>query len=177
MYKIPNFKEFINEGILTNYRTEREGMKLTQSKLSGSFDEFINKLIQEKIPFYFDCQYKDFTRVGYLMNETINNIHFNGYILDSEKSPESLIKDFSEHVLKDVVIEKPGKLHVGRTSFTDLTKSADLDTIYVVCKAIKTYQKDKGLNRVVTGNKQEISINIDFLCDKTRINDLIDYVF
>ncbi|MCM1220589.1 MAG: hypothetical protein NC548_39490 [Lachnospiraceae bacterium] len=152
-------------------------MKLTDKQMSGSFDEFIKKLIEEKIPFYFDCIYGEHSRIGYLMNETINNVHFNGYILDSEKTTDALSKEFSEKILKDLIVEKPGKLHVGRSNFADLTKSNDLDTIFVVVKALKTYQKDKGINRIITGNKQEVHINIDFLCDKTRINDLIDYTF
>lgn len=175
--RIPTFQEYINEGVLTNYRTEREGMKLTETQMSGSFDEFIKKLIEEKIPFYFDCQYGEYSRIGYLMNETINNVHFNGYILDSDKSPEDISTEFTEQILKKLIVEKPGKLHVGRSNFADLTKANDLDTIFVVVKALKSYQKDKGLNRIITGNKQEVHINIDFLCDKTRIHDIIDYVF
>jgi hypothetical protein len=178
MIQIPTFQSFINEGILTNYRTEKEGKKLTYTQLSGTFDELIKKLLEEKIPFYFDCTYKEFTKIGYLMNETINNVHFNGYILDNEKTSDALYKEFSEKILKDVIIEKPGKLHIGRSNFTDLTKANDLETITVVVKAFKTYAKDKGLSsREITGNKYEVNINIDFLSEKTRINDLIDYVF
>lgn len=176
MNLIPTFEEYINEGVLTNYRTERDGMKLTHDQLSGSFDELIKKLFEEKIPFYFECSYKNYTKIGYLMNESINNVHFDGYILDPEKSSEELCEEFGE-IIKDIVIEKPGKLHVGRSNFADLTKANDLDTIFVVVKAMKSYQKDKGLNRIITGNKQEVHINIDFLCDKTKINDFIDYIF
>lgn len=180
MAQIPTFEKFIglSEGILTNYRMEREGMKLTEKQLVGSFDEVIKKLIEEKIPFYFDCSYKEFTKIGYLMNEVINNVNFNGYILDNEKTADALSKEFTEKILKDVMIEKPGKLHVGRTNFADLTKAADLDEITTVVKAFKTYSKDKGLSsREITGNKYEVNISIDFLCDKTRTNDIIDYVF
>lgn len=174
-YVIPTFNEYITEGILTNYRTEREGMKLSVSQMSGTFDELIKKLFEEKIPFYFDCVYKDCTRIGYLMNESINNVHFNGFIFDADKKPEQLSKDL-EQMLKDIVIEKPGKLHVGRSNFADLTKANDLDTISVVVKAFKTYSKERDL-KFVTGNKYEAHLNIDFLCDRTRINDLIDFVF
>lgn len=176
MKLIPTFSEYINEGILTNYRTEREGMKLTHDQLQDSFGELIKKLFEEKIPFYFECQYKNYNKIGYLMNESINNVRFDGYIFDPEKSSEELDEEFDQ-ILNDVVIEKPGKLHVGRSNFADLTKANDLDTIFVVVKAMKTYQKEKGLNRIITGNKQEVHINIDFLCDKTRINDFIDFIF
>lgn len=177
MKQIPTFKEYINEGALTNYRTERESMKLSYTQLSGSFDEIIKKLIEEKIPFYFDCKYKDFTRVGYLMNKTINNVNFNGYIFDNLKSEESMLNTIDE-VLKEVIVEKPGKLHIGRSNFADLTKANDLETITVVVKAFKQYVKDKNITgRQITGNKYEANVNIDFLCDKTRIHDIIDYVF
>ena len=178
MITIPTFNEYVNEGILTKYRSEREGMKLTSTQLSGTFDVLIKKLFEEKIPFYFDCKYKEFAKVGYLMNESINNVHFNGYIFDSEKKPEQLAKEFSENIMKELVIEKPGKLHIGRSSFSDLTKANDLDTIMVVVKAFKTYAKDKNLERgIVTGNKMEAHISIEFLCEGTRINDIIDYIF
>lgn len=175
-YTIPTFNEYVNEGILTNYRTEREGMKLSVSQMTGTFDELIKKLFEEKIPFYFDCVYKEYTRIGYLMNESINNVHFNGYIFDADKKSDQLSKEFTD-MLKDLVVEKPGKLHVGRSNFADLTKANDLDTISVVVKGLKQYQKDKGIERQITGNKYEAHINIDFLCDRTRINDLIDFVF
>lgn len=175
-YTIPTFNEYVNEGILTNYRTEREGMKLSSTQMTGSFDELIKKLFEEKIPFYFDCIYKDFTRIGYLMNESINNVHFNGFIFDADKKPEQLAKEFSENILKDLIVEKPGKLHVGRSQFCDLTKANDLDTISVVVKAFKTYSKERDL-KFVTGNKYEAHIDIEFLCDRTRLNDLIDFVF
>ena len=179
MYKIPTFNEYISEGILTNYRAERESMKLTYNQLSGSFDEFVNKLIEEKIPFYFDCKYKEFSRVGYLMNESINNVHFNGYILDNNKSIESLKKEFDEHVLKDIVIEKGQKLHIGRSPFSDLTKANDLDIITTVVKGVKDYSKTKSLdkNYKITGNKLEAHIPIILLSESTRVNDIIDYVF
>lgn len=179
MYKVPTFKEYISEGILTNYRAEKEGMKLTFNQLSGSFDEFINKLIEEKIPFYFDCKYKEFSRVGFLMNETINNVHFNGYILDNNKSTESLKKEFSEHVLKDVTIDKNQKLHIGRSSFSDLTKANDLDIITTVVKGIKDYSKSKNLDKSlkITGNKFEAHIPMLLLSESTKVNDMIDYVF
>ena len=47
---LPTFNEFVNEGALTNYRTEKEGMRLTEKDLSGSFDEVIVRLINERIP-------------------------------------------------------------------------------------------------------------------------------
>ena len=175
---IPTFNEFLMEGVLTNYRSEKEGMRLTNTQLSETFTELLHKLIEERIPFYFECQYKEFNKIGYLMHETINNIKFDGYILDDTKTPESLCKELSDKIIPEVVVEKPGKLHVGRSTFSDLTRANDLDTITVVVKAFKTYSKDKGLNsREVTGNKYEVNVNIDFLCDKTRINDLISYIF
>lgn len=175
---IPNFKEYINEGVLSNYRTEKEGMKITFQQMDGSFDEIIKKLIDEKIPFYFDCVYKNLTRIGYLMNESINNVHFNGYILDNSKDKEEIYNEFV-NILKDTVIEKPGKLHVGRSNFADLTKANDLETITVVVKAFKQYAKEKANleTRVVTGNKYECNVSIDFLCDKSRTHDMIDFIF
>lgn len=175
---MPTFEQFLKEGALTNYRTEKEGMRLTSAQLSGSFDEVISKLIQERIPFYFDCIYKGNAKIGYLMHKSINNVNFEGYILDDNKSPENLSKEFSEKIIKDVIVEKPGKLHIGRSNFADLTKANDLETITVVVKAFKTYSKDKNLSsREITGNKYEVNVNIDFLSDKTRVNDIIDYVF
>lgn len=175
---MPTFEQFVVEGALTNYRTEIEGMRLTDKNMSGSFDEVISKLIQERIPFYFDCVYKGSSKIGYLMHKSINNISFDGFILDDSKSPETLAKEFSEKIIKDVIVEKPGKLHIGRSNFADLTKANDLDTISVVVKAFKSYSKDKNItSREITGNKYEANINIDFLCDKTRTNDIIDYVF
>lgn len=175
---MPTFREFINEGALTNYRMEKEGMRLTEKDMTGSFDEIISKLIEERIPFYFDCLYKGNSKIGYLMHKSINNVDFEGFILDDSKSPEVLAKEFSDKIIKDVIVEKPGKLHIGRSNFADLTKANDLETITVVVKAFKSYSKDKNLtSREITGNKYEANINIDFLCDKTRINDVIDFVF
>ena len=177
--KIPSFNEYILEGALTNYRTEREGMKITYSQMEGSFDEILKKLIDEKIPFYFDCNFKNFTRFGFLMNETINNVHFNGYILNSDKNKDEIYNDLTS-ILKDIVIDKQnGKLHVGRSNFCDLTKASDIDTISVVVKAFKQYGKEKSNleKRVITGNKYECNINIDFLCDKSKTHDIIDFVF
>lgn len=175
---MPTFEQFLEEGALTNYRTEKEGMRLTDKDMSGSFDEIISKLIQERIPFYFDCVYKGNSKIGYLMHKSINNVSFEGFILDDSKTPENLAKEFSEKIIKDVVVEKPGKLHIGRSNFADLTKANDLETITVVVKAFKSYSKDKNLtSREITGNKYEANINIDFLCDKSRTNDIIDYVF
>ena len=112
------------------------------------------------------------------MHKSINSVNFEGFILDDNKTPENLAKEFQEKIIKDVVVEKPGKLHIGRSNFADLTKANDLETITVVVKAFKSYSKDKNLSsREITGNKYEANINIDFLCDKTRVNDIIDYVF
>lgn len=175
MKTIPTFKEFINEGVLTNYRTEKEGMKLTYQQMEGSFKNLINKLILEKIPFYFDCKYKNFMRIGYLMNDTINNIQFGGYILNNKKTPEETCEEF-DNILKETVVEKSSKLHIGRTNFSDLTKSTDLEDICVVTKALKQYSKERS-QKFVTGNKYEVTVKMEFLCDSTRINDMIDYVF
>ena len=176
--KIPSFNEYINEGILGNYRAEKENKKLTFQQMDGSFSEIIKELLIEKIPFYFDCSYKNFTRIGYLMNKTINNVHFNGYILDSDKNVDSTYENFM-NVLKETVIDKPGKLHIGRSNFADLTKANDLETITVVVKAFKQYDKEKANleSRVVTGNKYECNVSIDFLCDKSRTHDMIDFIF
>lgn len=175
---MPTFKEFLSEGALTNYRSEKEGMKLTKNDMSGSFEEVIIRLIKERIPFYFDCVYNDQPRIGYLMHKSINNTSFGGFIFDDKKTPDNIAKEFSEKMLDNIMVEKPGKLHIGRTNFSDLTKAADLDTISVVVKAFKNYSKEKNLtSREVTGNKYEANISIDFLCDRTRVNDVIDYVF
>lgn len=177
MNKIPSFSEYINEGILTNYRNEKEGMKLTYTQMKGSFEEFVKKLIEEKIPFYFDCVYKNYTRIGYLMNESINNIHFNGYILNDDKSEEEIYDEFDK-ILQDTIIDKKTKLNVGRSNFSDLTQSNDLDTICVIVKGMKQYQKEKNLqSRIITGNKFESHVNIDFLCDQTKCSDFISYLF
>ena len=175
---MPTFEQFLNEGALTNYRMQKEGMRLTGKDMKGSFDEIISMLIKERIPFYFDCLYKGTSKIGYLMHKSINNVDFEGFILDDTKSPESLAKEFSDKIINDVVVEKPGKLHIGRSNFADLTKANDLETITVVVKAFKNYSKDKNLSsREITGNKYEANINIDFLCETTRINDVIDFVF
>lgn len=175
MKKVPTFNDFINEGVLTNYRAEKENMKIVYQQMQGSFDNLLKKLIEEKIPFYIDCKYKDNMRIGYLMNDMINNIKFGGYILDSEKPKEELFDELDK-VLQETVIDKSGKLHVGRTNFSDLTKSSDLEDICVVTKALKQYSKDRS-QKFITGNKYEVSIKMEFLCDSTRINDMIDYVF
>lgn len=180
--KIPSFQEFIGEGILTNYRNERENMKITYSQMEDSFEDVLKKLIEEKIPFYFDCTYKNYQRIGYLMNETINNVNFNGFILDDSKSYDDTCSDLN-NILKDTVIDKStNKLHIGRTNFSDLTKANDLDTICVVTKAFKSYLKEKGntlgdQKRVITGNKYEVNVSIEFLCDKSKVHDLIDFIF
>ena len=96
---IPNFKEFVTEGMLSAYKAEKEGKKLTYDNLLGNFDVIINQLIEERIPFYFDCKIEGYQRVGYLMHKTINGNDFNGYILDSNKNKEGLCKEFSEKVL------------------------------------------------------------------------------
>ena len=175
MKTIPSFKEYISEGVLTNYRTERESMKISFQQMDGSFTEILKKLIIEKIPFYFDCSYKNFTRIGYLMNESINNIHFNGYII-GEGSDEDMFNELI-NALKETIIEKPGKLHIGRSNFADITKANDLDTIMVVVKAFKEYKKSKTLGKEITGNKYEVNVNIDFLCDKSKTHDIIDFIF
>lgn len=169
--------EYINEGVLTNYRNERENLKLSYIQMKDSFENVLKKLIEEKIPFWFDCIYKDFNKVGFLMNESINSVRFNGYILDKSKSTDELYQELSD-VLKETVVMKTSKLHVGRTDFTDLTDANDIDTITVVVRAFKNYVKDKNIDgRQVTGNKYECGVNIEFLCDRTRVNDLMDYIF
>lgn len=175
---IPTFDNYIKEGALTNYRKEMEGQKLTGEQMIGTFDEVIHMLIKERIPFYFDCQYENYNRIGYLMNESINGQVFGGYILDSNKTEEALCKEFTEKICKTLVVEKPGKLYIGRSNFADLQKANDLNTIIVVVKAFKNYSKDKGLSsREITGNKYEAKVNIDFLCDTNNRNNIIDFVF
>jgi hypothetical protein len=45
-------------------------------------------------------------------------------------------------------------------------------------KAFKAFAKDKGLtSREITGNKYEANVNIDFLCDRNTVNNIIDFVF
>lgn len=175
---IPSFKEFITEGILSTYRAEKEGRKLTYDKMNGTFELIIHKLIEERIPFYFDCKLDNYQRVGYLMHETINGNDFNGYILDRYNKTEVICKDFSKNVLPYITIEKPGKLHIGRSVYADLTLANDIETISIVVKAFKAFAKDKGLtSREITGNKYEANVNIDFLCDINTVNNVIDFVF
>lgn len=175
---IPNFKEYLNEGMLTNYRTEKEGKKISGKQMNGTFDVIIGKLIDEKIPFYFDCKYQNYTKIGFLMNKQINQEHFNGYIFENDKDSEHLKNFFKTKMLPEIEVEKPGKLHIGRTNFADLTHATDLETITVVVKAFKSYYKDKNIsNREISGNKYEANVNIDFLCDTNTINNIIDYVF
>jgi hypothetical protein len=178
---IPNFKEFITEGMLSAYKAEKEGKKLTYDNLVGTFDVIISKLIEERIPFYFDCTMRGgYQRVGYLMHNTINGDNFNGYILDTDddKGKDNIYKEFNEKVLPNIVIVKPGKLHIGRTSYADLTQANDIETISIVVKAFKAFAKDKGFtSREVTGNKYEAHVNIDFLCDRNTVNNIIDFVF
>jgi hypothetical protein len=102
---IPNFKEFITEGMLSAYKAEKEGKKLTYDNLIGNFDVVINKLIEERIPFYFDCVMDGYQRVGYLMHKTINGNNFNGYILDANKSKDNIVKEFNEKVLPNITID------------------------------------------------------------------------
>lgn len=175
---LPSFGEFIEEGYLTNYRKEKDGQKLHGEQMIGTFDEIIHMLIKERIPFYFDCDFNGYKRIGYLMHETLNGQNFGGYILDVNKSEETLCKEFTEKICKMITIEKPGKLHIGRTDFSDLQKANDLDTIIIVVKAFKNFSKDKGLSsREITGNKYEAKVNIDFLCDTNNRNNIIEYVF
>lgn len=179
---MPSWKNFVNEGALTNYRSELEGRKLTYNDFKNTFETILCKLIDEGIPFWFDCQSnggdeKPFTKFGYLMNDAINGQSFNGYILggaDSEKLKSQLVNKLLPHI----IVEKPGKLYIGHTSYSDLTKSADLDSIIVVTKALKNYYKDKNLDgREISGNKNEVKVNIDFLCDVNNVNNIIDFVF
>ena len=69
-------------------------------------------------------------------------------------------------------------MFIGRTNYSDLTKATDLDTITVVVKAFKNYYKDKSLSsREISGNKYEVKVNIDFLCEPSVISNVIDFVF
>lgn len=177
------WKQFLNEGALTNYRSEREGQKLTYNNFKNTFETILCKLIEERVPFWFDCygtggEMQQYTKLGYLMNESINGQSFGGYILDSSKSVEQIKSHLINKILPNVVVEKPGKLYIGRTNYSDLTKATDLDTITVVVKAFKGYYKDKGLtSREISGNKYETKVNIDFLCDVNNVNNIIDFVF
>ena len=171
MSVIPNFKEFITEGMLSAYKAEKEGRKLSYDNLLGNFDVIISQLIEERIPFYFDCEMDGYQRVGYLMHETINGNNFNGYILDPKKTKDALCKEFTEKIL-------PNKLHIGRSVYADLTQANDIETISIVVKAFKAFAKDKGLtSREITGNKYEANVNIDFLCDRNTVNNIVDFVF
>lgn len=178
-----SWKEFLNEGALTNYRSEREGKKLTYNNFKDTFEVILYKLIDSKIPFWFDCQgvggeVNGYTKLGYLMNESINGQPFNGYILDSVKSPEQLKSLLSSKILPNIIVERPGKLFIGRSAYSDLTNATDLNEITVVVKAFKNYYKDKGLSsREISGNKYESKVNIDFLCDLNTVNNIIDFVF
>ena len=86
---MPSWKQFLTEGALTNYRNEREGRKLTYNDFKGTFELILCKLIEERIPFWFDCQgtvngeVKGITKLGYLMNESINGQSFGGFIIDA----------------------------------------------------------------------------------------------
>lgn len=180
---MPNWEQFLNEGALTNYRSEKEGRKLTHNDFKNTFEVVLCKLIEERIPFWFDCQSnggdeKPFSRFGYLMNESINGQSFGGYILPSEKPVEQLKQLLTSKLLPHIIIEKPGKLFIGRSNYSDLTKATDLDTITVVVKAFKNYYKEKGLTeREISGNKYEAKVNIDFLCDTNNVHNVIDFVF
>ena len=139
----------------------------------------------ERIPFWFDCQgisgdLNNVTKIGYLMNESINNQLFGGYILNVEDpTNEDAVKILiCEQILPNIIIEKPGRIFIGRTNYSDLTKAADLDTITVVVKAFKTFYKQKEYSaREISGNKYETKIKIDFLCDINNANNIIDFVF
>ena len=183
---MPNWKQFLTEGALTNYRSEKEGRKLSFENFKNGFKSILDILIEERIPFWFDCQgnrcgdIPAFTRMGYLMNESINGQAFDGYILglNEEKFDAMKLERQLEKVLLNVYVEKPGKLYIGRSNYADLTKSADIDTITVVVKAFKNFYKDKGLSsREISGNKYEAKVNIDFLCDTNNANNVIDFVF
>lgn len=178
MSVIPNFKEFITEGMLSAYKAEKNSRKLSYNNLLGNFDVIIAKLIEERIPFYFDCEMQGYARVGFLMHKTINGNDFKGYILDPSKTDEAICKEFLKDVLPFISIEKPGKLHIGRSVYADLTEANDIEAISVVVKAFKAYAKDKGLtSREITGNKYEANVNIDFLCDRNTVNNIVDFVF
>lgn len=181
---MPTWLQFLKEGALTNYRTEREGMKLTFGNFKNTFAEILCRLIDEKIPFWFDCQFngggfEQYMRLGYLMNESINGQPFGGYILDqNENDTEKLKIELTKKVLPNLIVEKPGKLFIGRSNYSNLTKAADVDTITVVVKAFKSFYKEKNMSsREISGNKYEAKIDIDFLCDTTNVNNIIDFVF
>ena len=98
--------------------------------------------------------------------------------MNKDADIETLKKILVEDILPNIIVEKPGKLFIGRTNYSDLTKATDLDTITVVVKAFKNYYKDKSLSsREISGNKYEAKVNIDFLCEPGVINNVIDFVF
>jgi hypothetical protein len=184
---MPTWEQFLTEGALTNYRNEREGRKLSYNDFKNTFETVLCKLVEERIPFWFDCkgnvdgELKGITKLGYLMNESINGQSFGGYIIDDvnkDADTETLKKILVENILPNIIVEKPGKLYIGRTNYSDLTKATDLDTITVVVKAFKSFYKNKNLtSREISGNKYEAKVNIDFLCDPSVINSIIDFVF
>ena len=182
---MPSWKQFLNEGILSNYRNEREGRKLTVNDFKNTFDAILCKLIEERIPFWFDCQgvdgnMKSVTKIGYLMNDSINGQSFGGYIIGENGADdvEVLKKTLMEEILPNIIVEKPGRLYIGRTIYSDLSKATDLDTILVVVKAFKKYYKERGLSaKEIGGNKYETKVKIDFLCDNSVASNLIDFVF
>lgn len=180
---MPSWKRFLTEGALTNYRNEKEGRKLTYNDFKNTFESILCKLIEERIPFWFDCQgvdgeIKGISKLGYLMNDSINGQSFGGYILKADENPEVLKTLLTDKILPNIIVEKPGKLFIGRTNYSDLTKATDLDTITIVVKAFKNYYKDKNLSsREISGNKYEAKINIDFLCDPGVIGNVMDFVF
>jgi len=183
---MPSWKQFLTEGALSNYRSEKEGRKLTYNDFKNGFEMILCKLVEERIPFWFDCEgvldgdVKGITKLGYLMNPAINGQSFGGFILEGDKEidTEALKKYLVESVLPNIIVEKPGKLFIGRTNYSDLTKATDLDTITVVVKAFKNYYRERGLtSREISGNKYEAKINIDFLCDSGVANSITDFVF
>ena len=184
---MPTWEQFLNEGALTNYRNEREGRKLTYNDFKNTFETVLCKLIEERIPFWFDCQgsvdgeLKGVTKLGYLMNESINGQAFGGYIIDAvnkDADTETLKRILTERILPNIIVQKPGRLFIGRTIYSDLSKATDLDTIIVVVKAFKKYYREKNLSsREISGNKYEAKVNIDFLCDPGAINNIIDFIF
>ena len=182
---MPSWKEFLNEGILSNYKNEKEGRKLTNFDFKNTFELILCKLIEERIPFWFDCvgvedPVKGITKLGYLMNDSINGQSFGGYILGSEKEMDTdeLKTYLVNQILPHIIVEKPGRLYIGRTNYSDLSKATDLDAIQVVVKAFKKYYFERGLSaREISGNKYEAKVNIDFLCDTSVAGNVIDFVF
>jgi len=182
---MPSWKQFLNEGILSNYRSEKEGRKLTNFDFKNTFELILCKLIEERIPFWFDCvgieePVKGISKLGYLMNESINGQSFGGYILgaDKEMDTDQLKTLLVDQILPHIIVEKPGKLYIGRTNYSDLSKATDLDAITVVVKAFKKYYVERGLSaREISGNKYEAKVNIDFLCDTSVAGNVLDFVF